>query len=394
MTIGEQLRWWGLGFAVVCVFVWLLADALMPFILGAAIAYLCDPLADRLERLGLSRLMATAVITLAAIGAAGLAVLLVVPALIEQVRAALESAPIYLERARGFLETSLPQLSEPDSVLRSGLEALRSRIEGWSVSAVQKILSGSIAVIDFLLVLFITPVVAFYLLYDWDRLVAQLDDISPRQHQPVIHRLARELDDVLAGFVRGQLTVCAVLGTFYAIALSAVGLQFGLLVGAFAGLISFIPFVGSILGGAISIGIALAQFWGDWQYVAAVAAIFAAGQAVEGNVLTPKLVGGHVKLHPVWLMFALSAFGSLMGFVGMLIAVPAAAAIGVLVRFLVEQYKTGRLYQGSAAMQAAEARALGLAQSGAETHAPAKPAEAAADNGEPDLTRAHEEQTR
>jgi predicted PurR-regulated permease PerM len=161
----------------------------------------------------------------------------------------------------------------------------------------------------------------------------------------------RELDRVLAGFVRGQLSVCAILGAFYAVALSLIGLQFGLLIGAFAGLISFIPFVGSILGGVLSLAVAVAQFWDQPQMIAAVAAVFVAGQAAEGNFLTPKLVGGQVGLHPVWLMFALSAFGSLFGFVGLLIAVPAAAGIGVISRFLIERYKAGRLYLGSAEWQ-------------------------------------------
>jgi predicted PurR-regulated permease PerM len=153
---------------------------------------------------------------------------------------------------------------------------------------------------------------------------------------------------VLAGFVRGQMTVCLILGTFYAVALMLVGLNFGLLIGLFAGLISFIPFVGSIVGGALSIGVALAQFWGEWVWIGAVAAIFVAGQAIEGNFLTPKLVGDKVGLHPVWLMFALSAFGVVFGFVGLLVAVPAAAAIGVIGRFTLEQYRAGPLYHGAA----------------------------------------------
>ncbi len=145
--------------------------------------------------------------------------------------------------------------------------------------------------------------------------------------------------------------VCTILGMFYAVALSLIGLQFGLLIGAFAGLISFIPFVGSIFGGILSIGVAVAQFWNEPVMIAAVAIVFAVGQAVEGNFLTPKLVGGKVGLHPVWLMFALSAFGSLFGFVGLLVAVPSAAAIGVFGRFLIERYQNGRLYQGSAEWQ-------------------------------------------
>jgi predicted PurR-regulated permease PerM len=151
--------------------------------------------------------------------------------------------------------------------------------------------------------------------------------------------------------VRGQGTVCLILGTFYAVALMIVGLQFGLVVGLVAGLLTFIPYVGALVGGVLAIGLALFQFWGDWWMIVAVAAIFQVGQLVEGNILTPKLVGSSVGLHPVWLIFALSAFGALFGFVGLLVAVPVAAAIGVLVRYFVEQYQQGLLYRGVAALE-------------------------------------------
>jgi predicted PurR-regulated permease PerM len=170
----------------------------------------------------------------------------------------------------------------------------------------------------------------------------------PLDHAPTIRRLAREIDAVLAGFVRGQVSVCLALGTFYAMALMAAGLQFGLIVGAIAGAITFIPYIGSLVGGALAIGLALFQFWGDWLQIGIIAAIFAVGQFVEGNILTPRLVGKSVGLHPVWLLFALSAFGTVFGFVGMLIAVPVAASIGVLTRFGVEQYRASLLYQGRA----------------------------------------------
>jgi predicted PurR-regulated permease PerM len=204
-------------------------------------------------------------------------------------------------------------------------------------------------VVDFVALIVITPVVAFYLLYDWDRMIASIDDWLPREHRDTIHSLARELDGVLAGFVRGQLSVCAILGSYYAVSLSLIGLSFGFLIGAFAGMISFIPFVGSIFGGILSIGVAVVQFWDQPHLIAAVAAVFVAGQVTEGNFLTPKLVGGHVGLHPVWLMFALSAFGSLFGFAGMLVALPAAAAIGVIGRFGLARYKEGSLYRGGQA---------------------------------------------
>jgi predicted PurR-regulated permease PerM len=348
MTVGQQLRWWGGGLAVFALLFWLLADAVLPFLLGAAMAYLCDPLADRLERIGFSRLAATVAVTVAWLALGALALLLIVPLLAEQIRNAVASAPGYIDWLREVIARWAPAEGEP-SQLRDMLEAVRVRANDWSVSALKGLWSGGLAVVDFVALVVITPVVAFYLLYDWDRMIAVIDDWLPREHRDTIHGLARELDGVLAGFVRGQLSVCAILGTFYAVALTVIGLHFGFLIGVFAGMISFVPFVGSILGGVLSIGVALVQFWNEPQFIAAVAAVFVTGQVVEGNYLTPKLVGGHVGLHPVWLMFALSAFGSLFGFVGMLVAVPAAAAIGVLGRFGLARYREGALYQGSTA---------------------------------------------
>jgi predicted PurR-regulated permease PerM len=188
--------------------------------------------------------------------------------------------------------------------------------------------------------------VAFYLLLDWDNMVARIDAWVPRDHKDVVRSLARDIDRVLAGFVRGQVSVCLILGTFYAVSLMIAGLQFGLIVGAIAGLVTFIPYVGALIGGMLAIGLALFQFWGDWMQIGLIAAIFAVGQFMEGNVITPRLVGKSVGLHPVWLLFALSAFGTLFGFAGMLVAVPVAAAIGVLARFGIAQYQRSVLYQG------------------------------------------------
>jgi predicted PurR-regulated permease PerM len=184
------------------------------------------------------------------------------------------------------------------------------------------------------------------MLLDWDAMIAKVDSWLPRDHAPTVRRLAAEIDKVMAGFVRGQVSVCVILGTFYSIALMLAGLQFGLIVGAIAGAITFIPYVGSLVGGTLAIGLALFQFWGDWVQIGIVAAIFALGQFFEGNILSPKLVGGSVGLHPVWLLFALSAFGSIFGFVGMLVAVPVAAMLGVLTRFGIERYRQSLLYRG------------------------------------------------
>ncbi|MEL6476164.1 MAG: AI-2E family transporter [Pseudomonadota bacterium] len=351
MTVGEQVRYWSLGLVAFILFLWLLSDAVLPFVMGAAVAYLTDPLADRLERAGFSRTLSTVIITVGALALGTVAFLLVVPALVDQIREAVTHIPGYVQQLREVTIRWLPELAQEDSFIRRALATMTENVKEWSANAIASIWSGSVAVFDFISVLVIAPVVAFYMLHDWDKIVAAIDDVLPRQHRAVIHRLMHELDHVLAGFLRGQLTVCAILGVFYAVALSLIGLDFGMLIGLFAGLISFIPFVGSIMGGVLSIGVATAQFWTAPEWIVAVAAVFILGQAVEGNFLTPKLVGGKVGLHPVWLMFALSAFGSVFGFLGLLVAVPAAAGLGVLARFFTSQYKEGRLYQGSADWQ-------------------------------------------
>lgn len=347
MTLHGQALWWSGGLLLLALLLWILSDALMPFVLGIAIAYFADPLADRLERAGLARLWAVVVITIASLGVVVLTMVLLLPSLIQQVQALIRSFPFYFEQARTFVTEWLPEIDEESAILREALEALRANAEGWSGALFQRLVTGGLALIDFVLILVVTPVVAFYMLWDWDRMIATVDGWLPRQHRPTIHRLARDIDDVLAGFVRGQFAVCLILGSFYALALTVVGLEFGLLIGVFAGVISFIPYVGSVVGGVLSVGVAAVQFWSEPVWIVVVAAIFAAGQAVEGNVLTPNMVGGRVKLHPVWLMFALAAFGTTFGFVGLLVAVPVAAVIGVLGRFAIERYKAGPLYRGS-----------------------------------------------
>jgi predicted PurR-regulated permease PerM len=195
--------------------------------------------------------------------------------------------------------------------------------------------------------LVVVPVVAIYLLLDWDNMTARIDALLPRDHVDTIRHLACKIDRTLASFIRGQGLVCLILGTFYAVALALVGLNFGLVVGAIAGALTFIPYVGAIVGGSLALGLALFQFWGEWPWLIAVYAIFQSGQFVEGNILTPKLVGSSVGLHPVWLLFALSVFGSLFGFVGLLVAVPVAAVIGVLARFALDRYCASPLYRGT-----------------------------------------------
>ncbi|MBK6466366.1 MAG: AI-2E family transporter [Rhodobacter sp.] len=346
LPIRDQLKYWGVAAVVFLLLLWFLGDIMLPFLVGGAIAYFLDPIADRMERTGLSRAMSTTVISLAALLLTVLLVLAIIPSLAEQLTALVNSAPEIAKRLQGFLVERFPDLADSTSTVRTTLANIAATIQSKGGELVSGLVSSALGVVSVVVFLLVVPVVAFYLLLDWDRMIERIDSLLPRDHAPVIRRLAGEIDAVLAGFVRGQVSVCLLLGVYYSVALILAGLQFGLIVGAIAGTITFIPYVGALVGGALAIGLALFQFWGDWVSIGVVAAIFAAGQFIEGNILTPKLVGKSVGLHPVWLLFALSAFGTVFGFAGMLVAVPVAASIGVLTRFGVAQYQASLLYNG------------------------------------------------
>jgi len=346
LPVRDQIKYWGIAAAVFFLVLWMLGNVIMPFLLGAAIAYFLDPVADRLERLGLSRAAATGVITVLAFLLFVVLALVIVPMLVAQTAAAIEAVPQIAKNLQNFLTERFPDLGNANSALRKSLDTLGTTIQSRGGEVLNAVLASFSGLFNTLILMVVVPVVAFYLLLDWDRMVARIDALLPRDHAPVIRRLALEIDRTLAGFVRGQGTVCLILGTFYAVALALVGLNFGLFVGFVAGALTFIPYVGALVGGLLAIGLAMFQFWGQWWWIVAVWAIFQLGQFVEGNILSPKLVGGQVGLHPVWLLFALSAFGALFGFVGLLVAVPVAAALGVITRFAIEQYQGGLLYRG------------------------------------------------
>lgn len=348
LSIREQAKYWGIALAVFFVALWALGGVILPFLVGGAVAYFLDPVADRLERAGLSRVAATTTITLVAVLIVVALVLAVIPTLVNQLTALVNAAPEIARRLQLFLTERFPELQDSTSTIRQSLSQIAATIQSKGAALVEGVLSSLAGAISIVVFILVVPVVAFYLLLDWDHMIARIDQLLPRDHAPTIRRLAREVDAVLSAFVRGQLSVCLVLGIYYSVALMLAGLQFGLVVGAIAGAITFIPYVGAIIGGALAIGLALFQFWGDWVQIGIVAAIFAAGQFIEGNVLTPKMVGKSVGLHPVWLLFALSAFGTLFGFVGMLIAVPVTAALGVLTRFAMGHYRASLLYRGIA----------------------------------------------
>jgi predicted PurR-regulated permease PerM len=346
LPVKEQATYWGIATAIFLVTLWYLGNVILPFVLGGAIAYCLDPVADRLERLGLSRTMSVVVITLVALMVFVLMILLIIPTLISQTGQLINTAPELFRQLQAWLTDRFPDVMDEGSPIRRQLIAIGDTISSRGGELLNGVLTSALSLINVLVLVIVVPVVTFYLLLDWDRMVAQIDALLPRDHAPTLRHLASEIDRTLASFIRGQGLVCLILGTYYAVTLMIVGLNFGLVIGAVAGLVTFIPYVGALVGGSLAIGLALFQFWGDWPWIILVYVIFQAGQFVEGNILTPKLVGSSVGLHPVWLLFALSLFGALFGFVGLLVAVPVAAMIGVLARFGIGQYRASLLYKG------------------------------------------------
>jgi predicted PurR-regulated permease PerM len=332
---------------------WLLNDVLLPFVVGAVLAYFFDPVVGRLQRAGLSRTWATTLVTIAAAVLSVGAAMAILPPLFGELQSLIVKAPQFAVRAVQRLQPVIDPLLGKLGLSSLGLDDLQAQVSQWAGEAlglagsvVGRLAQRGVAVINLLGLLFLTPVVTFYLLRDWEKVLAAIDGALPLDHAETIRTLARQSNAAVAGYLRGQALVCLCLAALYAIGLSAVGLQFGFVIGLIAGMISFIPFVGTFVGATLSIGTALAQFPPEWVGVIKVAAVFLAGYLLEGNVLSPKLVGDRVGLHPVWIMFALLAGGSLFGFVGVLIAVPVAAILGVLVRHLVGRYYASRFYRG------------------------------------------------
>lgn len=348
MTVERQLRFWLIGLAIFLVGLFFLRSVLLPFVLGMAIAYLLDPVCDRLEALKVPRGLAAALVLLVFFLLCLAVVMLLVPVLATQVTELAKRAPGYIEVVKGYAAQALAfaeAKSDPALMVQieDALRGLADELLAWVTTALKGLLSKGAAFANLMSLLIITPVVAFYLLRDWDVIVSQVDGWLPRRHLTALRQLGTEVDATLAGFLRGQGAVCLLLGAFYAVGLTAAGLDFGLIIGLLAGLLTFIPYAGSIFGLLLSVGLALMQF-DSLTRVGIVAAIFVVGQVVEGNFLTPKLVGESVGLHPVWIIFALLAGGALFGFVGILIAVPLAAIIGVGVRFGLGLYLGSRFY--------------------------------------------------
>jgi len=348
----REAIFWSVVVAVAGLLLWLFGSILLPFVAGFALAYLLNPLADRMERWGLPRLVAALIVISMFVFGFVLLLLIILPILGGQLGSFIENVPGYVRRVQSLLvNTDIPWLKEllggeGFSGAEKSVGELVSQGMGWVTTFLKQLWSGGQAVLSLFSLLVVMPVVAFYLVYDWHRMVNTADSWIPLQHRETVRGLAREMDTAIAGFIRGQTAVCLILGSFYALSLALAGLNFGILIGLLSGLITFIPYVGSLTGLILSVGVAVAQFAPDWMMVLLIAGIFFFGQFLEGNFLVPKLVGDSVGVHPVWLMFALFAFGVLFGFVGLLLAVPLAAAISVLLRFALRRYMESPLYTG------------------------------------------------
>ena len=350
LTPDASRRWQMLALvAVIGFLVWLLAPVLMPFAIAAMLAYLGDPLADRLQRLGMGRTMAVSivfsVIVLVTVGA----LLLLVPLIQRQVSSVYDNVPTYVEWGRNvalpWLQTKLhldPGTFDSDRIIAAVKEHIGS-VSSMVASAVARVSRSGMSIVIWMTNLVLIPVVAFYLLRDWDTMVAHIARLLPRSVEPTAVRLARESDQVLGAFVRGQLLVMLALGVFYGIALSIVGLSVGPLIGMVAGLLSFVPYLGFMIGFGASLIAVLVQY-GDWTHVLIVCGVFVVGQLLEGYVLVPRLVGGKIGLHPVAVIFAVLAGGHLFGFLGVLLALPAASVVVVVMRYLLERYRQSELY--------------------------------------------------
>jgi len=352
MNFTRPIIFWTAMLASVVAVVVLLHGALLPFVTGMVLAYLLNPVVSRIERLGMSRLPATLAIMGIVVVAIAVLMVLTIPTIVSELSYFIESLPLYLRRLQTLTtDPSRPWLSK---IVGEGLgEAERSFGDITSVAAdwlgtfLHSIWSGGQALISIASLTVVAPIVACYLIYDWSRMIAAIDHWVPPVYRTTVRTLASEIDHTIRGFVRGQSALCLALAAFYALALSLIGLRHGVLIGIASGLLSFIPYLGSLTGLVVAMCVAIAQFWPSWTSVFLVVAVFFVGQSLADYVLAPYLVGRKVHLNPVWMMFALFAFGYLFGFVGLLIAGPLAAAIGVLVRFALRQYYASPLYAGS-----------------------------------------------
>lgn len=351
LSLKRQLIFWSLALLLFALFLWVFRDVLLPFIVAMGLAYLLDPVVERMRGIGINRTLATLIIVVGTVLVIVAALGLLIPLLTQEIAQFAQRLPHYFQQLQDYVacsqDTWFGQLiGERLPEIQKSLSGFASQAAGWLGGFLASLWSGGKALVSVLSLLIIAPVVTFYLLLDWDRLVAKVDEWIPLPHKTTVRQLLGEVDGAISGFMRGQALCCVILGAFYAVSLVLLGLNFGLMIGIVSGVLSFVPYVGTVVGFLLAGGVAVAQFWPEWLPILMAVGVFVVGQAIEGNVLQPYFVGTKIGLHPVWLMFSLLAFGYLFGFVGLLVAVPVAASIGVLVRFLIRQYLASPYYTG------------------------------------------------
>jgi predicted PurR-regulated permease PerM len=365
VTLERQILFWAIAVAAVLYVVYLLGSTITPFAAGIVLGYLLDPIVLKLQRVGFNRLGASLLILTTFALVVVITLVLVAPILGNQFIDFSKRLPDYAVRLQahaveegnalvakyggGWLRALGLSQHLSSAEIQSSISNFVTQGAQWLLNALKSLESGGAAVFSFLSLLIITPVVAFYILIDWQRMIAEIDSWLPLDYRDSLRKIAREINQAFAGFIRGQSIVCLFLGIWYGVGLTLIGLDFGLLIGVLGGLLSFVPYVGSLTALVLSLGVALVQGWPSLKLFFMALAVVGVGQFLEGNVLSPKLVGESVGLHPVWLMFALLTFGQLFGFLGLLIAVPTAAAIGVVARHLIAVYLKSPLYRGRSA---------------------------------------------
>ncbi len=347
----SPFRFWLIILVVFIGLCWLLKPILPPFLAGLAIAYFLDPLVDRIARRGLPRWLGALIVLTGFILIAAAMIMLLLPLFRGQLFALLNSVPVYMAAIRAhylpMAEDWLARFSPEDvATIRDAAGQSVGEAATMISSTMRGLVTRGIAFIDALALTFIAPIVAFHAMRDWGKLRQIVDDFIPRHSYQAIRDLMNEIHETLTGFVRGQALVCLSLGVIYSLGLYATKLPYGPTLGLLSGFFSFIPYVGTLFGVITSVILAIVDFNGDGLRIGSVVAVFAIGHFFEAYILTPRFVGHRVGLHPVWILFALITGVKLLGFVGVLIAVPTAAVIGVLIRFFVRLYKDGSLYKG------------------------------------------------
>lgn len=351
MTLRNQVFVWiALLLAFIAV-LWLFRGILLPFVVGAALAYLLNPLVNQLQKWRFSRAWATVVVLISVLTIVISLFFAFVPLIGQQIIGLVQRLPRYFSDLQTLATEWSPEVNawlgpERSAQLQASLNDLTRQVLGFIATLPAELVNIGISGASMVGFIVLAPVVAFYLLLDWEGMVRGVDDLLPQHHKGEIKGILREIDKSMAGVIRGQGSVLLLDAAFYATALSLIGLNYGLAVGLIAGLFSFVPFVGFAIGLGLSVGIALVQYAPNWWMIVLVVGIYFFWQFIEGNVLYPKLVGSSININPVWMMFALLALGALFGFMGLLLAVPMAAIASVLVRYGVRKYKESALYLG------------------------------------------------